>query len=77
MNLCFMSVLPAYHQKCIDPWLTKNKKTCPLCKKKVIPGEPDSSSEEDTDAEDGGENAPLIGNQAATGRSGGTFTSGG
>jgi len=29
---------PVYHMKCVDPWLTKNKRSCPVCKRKVIPG---------------------------------------
>lgn len=27
--------LPAYHTKCIDVWLTKNRRVCPVCKRKV------------------------------------------
>ncbi|GAB1605549.1 E3 ubiquitin-protein ligase RNF13-like isoform X2 [Argonauta hians] len=47
-----LRVLPcahAYHCKCIDPWLTKNKRTCPVCKRRVIPRDQDSASESDTD----------------------------
>ena len=33
-----------YHCKCVDPWLLNNKRVCPVCKRKVIPG--DSSDEE-------------------------------
>ncbi|XP_041356086.1 E3 ubiquitin-protein ligase RNF13-like isoform X2 [Gigantopelta aegis] len=62
-----MRVLPcdhAYHVKCIDPWLTKNKKTCPVCKRRVIPGKDHSSDSDDSD-EDGGsyptEVTPLLG----------------
>lgn len=42
-------VLPCHHQyhcKCIDPWLLNNRRQCPVCKRKVIPG--DSSDDEAT-----------------------------
>lgn len=48
INLNFAS-LTVYHLKCIDPWLTKNRRVCPVCKAKVIlPGMEDIS---DTDGE--------------------------
>uniref|UniRef100_A0A914HVE7 RING-type domain-containing protein n=1 Tax=Globodera rostochiensis TaxID=31243 RepID=A0A914HVE7_GLORO len=49
-----LRVLPcrhAYHCKCIDPWLTKNRKVCPVCKRRVGPRNSDSSDTDDTDAE--------------------------
>ena len=54
-------ILTAYHCKCIDPWLTKRKKTCPVCKRKVIPGtNPDSDSESDEESEGTSERSPLL-----------------
>lgn len=40
----------AYHSKCIDPWLTKNRRVCPVCKRRVGPRNADSS-DSDTDSE--------------------------
>ncbi|OWF38761.1 E3 ubiquitin-protein ligase RNF13-like [Mizuhopecten yessoensis] len=59
----------AYHCVCIDPWLTKNKKTCPVCKRKVIPGsnpDSDSDSDEDNGNQSTSERAPLLGNNNNT-----------
>jgi E3 ubiquitin-protein ligase RNF13 len=62
-----VNFVTAFHQKCIDPWLTKNKRTCPLCKKKAF-ARPGNSSHSDSDdsAEDGyvsrrsSERTPLL-----------------
>lgn len=58
----------AYHSKCIDPWLTKNRRVCPVCKRKVITGD-ERPSDLDSDSED--ETAPLINSEGGT--QGGTF----
>ncbi len=55
-----LRILPCdhgYHAKCIDPWLVKNKRICPQCRKKVFPSPEDDHSDEE-------ENAPLLANAA-------------
>ena len=57
-----------YHMKCIDPWLTKNRRVCPVCKAKVtLPGmveSEDSDSDNDrrprTSNNDASERSPLL-----------------
>ncbi|XP_056408480.1 E3 ubiquitin-protein ligase RNF13-like [Hyla sarda] len=49
-----LRVLPcshAYHCGCIDPWLTKTKRSCPICKHRVL------RTEDDSDSDDGGREA--------------------
>ncbi|GMR33969.1 hypothetical protein PMAYCL1PPCAC_04164, partial [Pristionchus mayeri] len=45
-----LRVLPCrhmYHCKCIDPWLTRNRKVCPMCKRRVGAKNSDSESSGD------------------------------
>uniref|UniRef100_A0A915A601 RING-type domain-containing protein n=1 Tax=Parascaris univalens TaxID=6257 RepID=A0A915A601_PARUN len=75
-----LRILPckhAYHCKCIDPWLTKNRKVCPICKRKVCSTGDSDSSDSDmerrrADAAAGRatttrENAPLLSNEQPMG----------
>ncbi|XP_067143258.1 E3 ubiquitin-protein ligase RNF13-like [Centruroides vittatus] len=58
-----LRVLPcshAYHTKCIDPWLTKNQRTCPICKRKIRLGSVSSDDESDEDTEEPTETTPLL-----------------
>ncbi|CAH1781966.1 unnamed protein product [Owenia fusiformis] len=59
-----LRILPcqhAYHMKCVDPWLTKNKRVCPICKRRVIPGDhSDTESETDDEVPDATESTPLL-----------------
>lgn len=69
-----LRVLPcshAYHSKCVDPWLTKTKKTCPVCKQKVVPSQGDSDSDSEGESspeenEEVSESTPLLRSLAST-----------
>ncbi|XP_063709202.1 uncharacterized protein LOC134837745 [Culicoides brevitarsis] len=52
----------AYHCKCIDPWLTKNRRVCPMCKRKVYvrnERRPRRTSS-DTSSSDADDTTPLL-----------------
>jgi len=56
-----LRILPcdhAYHMKCIDPWLLKNKRVCPQCRKKVFATGDVVPSDSEDESED--ERAPLL-----------------
>ncbi|XP_033637583.1 E3 ubiquitin-protein ligase RNF13-like isoform X1 [Asterias rubens] len=60
-----LRILPcnhAFHCKCVDPWLTNNRRTCPVCKRKVVPAGEADSDESDSDESSGGptEHTPLL-----------------
>ena len=63
--------ISVYHTKCIDPWLTKNKRRCPICKRRVIPGTDPDDSDSDTSDEDEApgpsERTPLLGSGGTAG----------
>lgn len=53
----------------MDPWLTKTKKTCPVCKQKVVPSQDDSDSDSEEsgpDENEVSESTPLLRSLAST-----------
>ncbi|EEB10883.1 sperizin, RING finger protein, putative [Pediculus humanus corporis] len=68
-----LRVLPcshAYHSKCIDPWLTKKRRVCPVCKRKVFAS---GETVADFDSETEDETTPLVRNTGNGTTNAGTF----
>ncbi|XP_050539308.1 E3 ubiquitin-protein ligase RNF13-like [Daktulosphaira vitifoliae] len=61
-----LRVLPcahAYHCKCIDPWLTRNRRFCPICKRRVYGDNQDLHAvaySSDTDSDEPNDRTPLV-----------------
>jgi len=68
-----LRVLPcshAYHCKCVDPWLTRNRRVCPVCKRRVLARGEQISESESENSDD--ETRPLL-RPGSYGTQGGTF----
>ncbi|CAF0746455.1 unnamed protein product [Brachionus calyciflorus] len=51
----------AYHIECIDKWLLRNNRLCPVCKRRVIPGDSESENEDNSgNSTNNPETQPLL-----------------
>ncbi|XP_014254821.1 E3 ubiquitin-protein ligase RNF13-like isoform X2 [Cimex lectularius] len=68
-----LRILPcshSYHCKCIDPWLTRNRRVCPMCKRRVF-GQNERNVEDSESNNEDDDNTPLL--RSAQPTNGGTF----
>jgi len=59
----FNNFCTAYHSKCIDPWLTRNRRFCPICKRRVYGNNEDLHAvaySSDTDSDEPNDRTPLF-----------------
>ncbi|KFM59144.1 E3 ubiquitin-protein ligase RNF13, partial [Stegodyphus mimosarum] len=66
--------MKGYHSRCIDPWLLNNRRTCPVCKKKVVLGSGSATNEFECDTEDRTAETPLLSSRNGRHAAHGTFS---
>jgi len=74
-----LRILPCdhgYHYKCIDPWLVKNKRICPQCRKRVFARGSGYSGDSDDSDSTTNERSALIRPSTSSNSAGGTFGAG-